>query len=496
MRWFRIGAAVLAAACFVYVVLRAASVSFTYDEALTYFHFVGAPFATVWLYAGEGASVNNHTLNTVLMTLASRWVGKTELALRLPNVLAFAGYAVAVWLVSRRLRAAASRALALVLLLANPFLLEIFSLARGYGLGLCFVLGGVAALAAGLDPATEERIALRRLAQGMALAGVSVVANLAFLNVFLAFSVVAVAARWRLTRGGGVGAWRSVVGSAAAVSAAVGLYAAPAIWRMQKIHGLYYGGSAGFWKDTVDSLIRCWLYVQPYAAAAKPAAWALVAVVLVLGPLILLRASRGSRPWTAPESLLGALLAMLVLGALANVFEHAFFGTPFPINRTAAWMLPIFSLAAAVEVEIAATGPSRAWRGASQIGAWVVVAACGLHAVLSANTRYAILQYHDADTKAMLRDLTELRKSAGEPPRLALRASWELAPSIEYYRVTRPLTWLEPVTEVPGPADAAFVSAKDLGVRGEMVAWKSYPITGNTLLVTRGRFPAAANSGP
>ncbi len=110
----------------------------------------------------------------------------------------------------------------------------------------------------------------------------------------------------------------------------------------------------------------------------------------------------------------------------------------------------------------------------------------------SANTRYAILQYHDADTKEMLRDLQDVRsRSAATGRGLTLLASWELAPSLEYYRVTRPLKWLEPVTSAPGPADAAFLSPKDAGLLGSRVIWKRYPITENILAVKPELVPAA-----
>ncbi len=278
-----------------------------------------------------------------------------------------------------------------------------------------------------------------------------------------------------------------VFGSAIALLLIVGLYAVPAIRRLRARNEPYYGGQTGFWSDTVDSLIRCWLYLQPYGAALKPVLWALVLLVLTLGVLVAVRPHRSRTP---PPSLalIRALIAILVIGGAGSVLQHAWFHTPFLANRTGSWMLPVLLLVAVTEVEMGLSSGARALRAASTVVGWSVAAGCALHALLCANTRYAILQYHDADTKQMLSDLGELPRS-GTGLGLSLRSSWELTPSIEYYRVTRRLKWLDPVADVPGPSDAAFVSPKDLGSRGALLVWKRYPITGNTLLLAPGRFP-------
>jgi len=190
----------VAAASLAYVVARAAMVPFTYDESHSYFHYVGAPLRTIVFFRGD-VDANNHTLNSLLMTLAARCVGRSELALRLPNVAAFAGFAAAALVLIRRLRHAASRLLGAVLLLLNPFVLELFSLARGDGIALAFVLGSLAALTAAIELGPgQERPALRRLSLSAALACGSVLGNLAFLDFLIPLLGVVVVARIRLLR--------------------------------------------------------------------------------------------------------------------------------------------------------------------------------------------------------------------------------------------------------------------------------------------------------
>ena len=500
--WMAAAAGLALVGSTVYVAARAASVGFTYDEAYTYFRFVGAPLSTLVSFGGN-ADANNHTLNSLLMTLTSRAFGNSELALRLPNVLAFVGYGAAVLALMRRLRHSTSKVLGSVLLLLNPFLLEIFSLARGYGLALGFVVGSIAALAAAVDPGSGDVLARRRLAQAIALAAGAVFSNLACLNYFLPFAAVVVALGlrlWRREKAGGESPGRRraalvrALANPAVWTGVVGLFAHTAITRLRAIEGLYYGGQTGFWSDTVVSLIRCGLYAEPYSAALTPVVAVLVGIVLARGAVLVLRRSTGEPPGTLP--LLRALAFLLVMGSAASVVEHAIFGTPYLINRTAAWMLPCFLLVLVLEVEIGLGSGARFLRLSSAAGGWVLIAAGLAHGVSSANTRYAILQYHDADTKEMLRDLQHVgSRSAGTGRGLILLASWELAPSLEYYRVTRPLKWLEAVTSAPGPADAAFLSPKDAGLMGSRVIWKRYPITQNILALAPEALPATPAPG-
>jgi hypothetical protein len=255
---------------------------------------------------------------------------------------------------------------------------------------------------------------------------------------------------------------------------------------LRTLSELYYGGRNGFWSDTVDSLIRCWLYLQPYASGTRPVLWFLVGASLVAGIALALRGDGEPREWR--RALLRVLVFCLVAGGGGTVVQHHLFGTPYLLNRTAVWMLPCFLMMVVLEVDIVLAGTAGVARRISAAIAWSLVLGSGAHFALSANGRYAILQYHDADTKEMLRDLSQVRDQ-GSP--VELGASWELIPAIEYYRVTKPLSWLGKVTAVTDAAGAAYVSPKDLPLTDRLTERKRYPRTGNTLAtVPRWNAPA------
>jgi hypothetical protein len=131
----------LAVGLIIYTSSRAALLSLTCDEASTYFSHVPN---SIWLcFFSEScwSDANNHLLNTFLMQLSIGVFGTSELTLRLPNVFGHLIYLFFSILLVRRYSSNFWIGLAgFCLLNLNPFLIEFFSLARGYGLGVGWMM--------------------------------------------------------------------------------------------------------------------------------------------------------------------------------------------------------------------------------------------------------------------------------------------------------------------------------------------------------------------
>jgi 4-amino-4-deoxy-L-arabinose transferase-like glycosyltransferase len=113
---------------------RAATQSFTHDEALYFQFFIDVP-RDAGCYGSCVA--DPHFLFTLLMRLCSAWFGNSAFSLRLPSVAAGGLYFVSIYRLCRIAFRSHWLFLAGVLIMAgNPLVLDFLVAARGYGLAL------------------------------------------------------------------------------------------------------------------------------------------------------------------------------------------------------------------------------------------------------------------------------------------------------------------------------------------------------------------------
>ena len=173
-----------------YVAIRAVRVPFTYDEAATYLRFISTDVLSLFSFP----VATNHILNTLLTKGAYLIAGSQDWALRLPNVVGYAAYAVFSIQILRRITSPLIAFSGFMLLNSNPYVLEYFALSRGYGLSLALMLGSLAYLFRFMErpaPSTDgDGLILRALL----LAGAAVAASFTLLNVAIGILAIAVGA--------------------------------------------------------------------------------------------------------------------------------------------------------------------------------------------------------------------------------------------------------------------------------------------------------------
>jgi len=124
----------------VFEVVRAARATFYFDEANTFLNYLSSNILAIFNFN----SANNHFLNSLLAKLFSVLAGTSELVLRLPNLVGFAVYLLFSFLiidtfVKNKLAAFCG----FLWLSTNLYLLEFFSLCRGYGLSLGLLMAAL-----------------------------------------------------------------------------------------------------------------------------------------------------------------------------------------------------------------------------------------------------------------------------------------------------------------------------------------------------------------
>ncbi len=461
-----------------YTVVRAVRVPLTCDEAFTGNHWVDRGPLAALTFDGPVRS-NNHLLNSLLSTVSQAVFGRTPFALRLPNLIAHAVFLFASWRLLSRVAGGGVALAAFALLNGNPLLLELFGLARGYGLALGFV---APALSYAVRAFEAEEIPLREEAACYGLLVSGVLAQLIVLDVFVAVAATFAVSRFvRLSRFRAEGRLRRAAReSIPVVAASLFLLATamPIIVYLRRSGALDFGGTVGLWYDTAGSVVRIsMLNLSPSFVRAT-----LAALGTALAALTALAAFRLVRPKAGGRVFLG-LFSILVSAGAAVQAQHVVFGARFPENRIAIVFLPLFVFVAAAACGAAPSPLDRVAGSALGVAGLLALALFARRANLS----HSDLWWFDADNVRMLEDLDRLRLSRpGAFHSVRLSATDSMEPSLNWYRKTDEFGFLAPVSH-DGPfraADYTFVFGQEEGeaVRRGYRVLARYPGTGNVLL--------------
>ena len=461
-------------ALFAYSSVRAYRLSFTHDESISYRIVLGELF---WK-----DTANHHPLNTKLMGRMSRWLGSREWQLRLPNVVAHMLYLVFGLLLLAQLKETTSILLGFALLNFNPFLLDFFGLARGYGLALGLSMSALFLLRqAWAQKKLIGRTALLLLS--LTCASLADLANFTWLNFHLPLVAASLIVLFDGTR------FPMKVNRATLVCAAVitGANAwfirnlARRIWALGDHGQLYARGKNGFVSDTLGSLIDSYFYMQPYPAGLKQAILLLSIVGFLLAAVVV-----GYRVWSDHQfSFSAVLLVILALAVAAPVVEHLFLGMEYPVERIALYYVPIAGLLAvfAIDEVIAASGSTFGLVG--NVSCAMLAAAMLFHLYRTANLHHTMTWFYDANTKAAVFEVERLF-ATGKQRKINIGNDWIFEPSLNYYRTTRHYDWMNPVTRnrlKDEDNDVIYAFAEEIEDRAKTYnVIQRYPETGTVLV--------------
>jgi hypothetical protein len=310
-----------------YLFTRSASVSFSWDEAYTYLHHV--QHGILWPERFDEMGANLHLLNVWLMWIADNLLGSHEWMLRLPNVLAGALYLGLSFLLVRSVRPWPVALALYVLLTAHPYMLDMFSLARGYGVGIAFMLLSLVHMR---KYATTPSIRAGVLA--MVGAGLASLSNLIFLNfLFAALATMAVLLLCEPVQG--KAKWKK---TALILLTPVPLIGATAFLAYQlNAGGSLYFGSADLPEAIRSVAIKVFYHLPDYAEPVVLFKWALGVTLAVPAAIFLIGLVRGVRAVWYP---MFPGMLVLTFWSIGMSVEHALFGTPWPHARTGIWVIP------------------------------------------------------------------------------------------------------------------------------------------------------------
>lgn len=516
---FRIAALLLLGVLFATNIYRAATQSIVHDEALTWQYYLSGPSSAIF----HTFTANNHFLATVLFKISITLFGTSELAFRLPTVLAGAWF---YWTVFRLC--------ALVLgdgwlfltgcaaLTLNPLLLDFFVAARGYGLataGLFWALYEMLSWFHDRSNGVADPILRKRLWKAALGCSVAVATNLTFLMpVFIlaaAFCVLIVRsteqaapaiikpsaapskARKKGKKSHPEAARQALSPYAPLVHFVVPVILLAVVFLLSAPIDLarsedFYAGAQTLLsslRDLVDSsfaygngagaLQRIERIASNFALVLLPA----IALAALIGAsLILPSIAKKTRSMVDLATLLASLAA--VGSAILLSAAHLISGIPYPEDRTGIYFIPLTTLAALGLARMLIERPGfPRWIGCAVA---IVFASFALEFAAQWNVKSFLVWRYDADTK---RIFEALEKAPKPPGQIRLGVSWVLEPALNYYREVRHATWLIPVQRdgVGGVRQfyAATVEDQNTALWTSLKQIYKGPVSGTALAVPR-----------
>ena len=322
----------LATAVMVYLILRAIYVPLAHDEAETFFiYFVNGHFLP---YQGW-VSANNHFLNSFLGHLTYLTFGPSAWSIRLPNLVFFPLYAWSLYLLARNIQHTIIRWCLMLALLCIPLLTEFFALARGYGMGMAFLLAYIASYLKYLKDKT-----IRTYLSSAVLGLFMLLASLTCFYVFIITSAILLVDLIQNQQGR---LQKLLI---------YGLFnVIPMVFfivytlHLGSINELVVGTLSGMYTETVAPM-AFWLF-------GSDSIWLtslfFIATAYILTSL-LLRIRRGG--FLQSINLTGDYFPLLLLGSLAIIAVNGYLlDIPFPRDRAALFLIPLLLFSVCLELD-------------------------------------------------------------------------------------------------------------------------------------------------
>ncbi len=399
------------------IAYRAYVIPFSHDEASTWLNY---RHLNVWSCLSNyfcWASANNHWLNTLLLQWSASIFGEQPWALRLPNILAGVAYLLcAALIVGKYVQNYGLQLAGFLFLSAHVYLLDFFSLARGYGLMAAGVIWGVYGMLRYI-----EKSETKWLVTSIVMLMLAVLSNFTALIPFAGIGIAWLV--WILLSGKFNLILRHGVYWVGSVLVLYFLLRYPV--KTVSGSGALEWGASGISEMGAD-LMRSLLYGVRYFGDATYL-YALYALIALLG-LIVLTSLFHSRKETKHPIWLMTLI--LVLNIIVIVLQMKLTGSQAPEGRKTIFLIPIiFAIVACGLGLIRNTGT------ASLIGIIISLALIG-HLIRTLPMKSTREWYYDAYYPQMLSSvLPEGEKSDS----IRLGSSWIFNPSLVYYQKTQAL---------------------------------------------------------
>jgi hypothetical protein len=253
---------------------------------------------------------------------------------------------------------------------------------------------------------------------------------------------------------------------------------------LKKAGMLWWGGHESFVGDTVFSLINDSFYGKLYFRGQE---WVVFFFLCFILLAFSIRLFVDGRKKLLAERLPGlSVFVILLIASVSIIVQKFLLGNPYPIGRTALFLIPLFTLLFVFLCQALSRG-----RAGPKIASVSLLAALTIlsvyHFAGRANTTMTVEWKRDADTKSLFKDLGDIKDKDFAPSSIiSLGIDETFSTSLRYYLARTKSAWLE-VRWAPPYKGSNFYYVKDPSdgawtVGSGLVLVKRYTISGNILV--------------
>jgi|GEM_PF-1477595 len=419
---------IISTCLFIYVCLRAYFIAFTWDEAFSYLEFINKKLFSPFYFTS--VSANNHLLNTWLAYLSSMLFGSNEFALRLPNAFACLLFLFFTAKISNEFHSPLLKVSSFLVLNLNHYMVDYFSMSRGYGLSFGLMAGSLWYLYLFLKTNFQKKYSLFSIL----FAIISTFAYLALIHFSIALFVLIIIIDF-LNEGQNLNSKEKILAVIQKNKIIIFsififlLIIIPRIIGLKNAEALFYGGKAGFWNNTVLSVFGKALYGKIYMLNFKFILSCFSIIIFIVSFFISVKIIY--RKNILPERFFLSFLCLLILYcSTVSVLQHHILHTPYLANRTALYLLILFSFMLVFLLnELALTNKLYNYF----LHATAVLLT--LHFCSCINLKYVFEYYPTADMKEMMHDIDSLKiKTPVQKFSTDAGVSYDFLESFNYYR--------------------------------------------------------------
>ncbi|MCE3277832.1 MAG: hypothetical protein K0S44_23 [Bacteroidetes bacterium] len=476
---------IIAVLLFCYTAFRAMILSITWDEAYTYIEF--ARNGKVLLESYDLMSANNHILNTWLMILFTKAFGVSEFVMRMPVLFTYILYLCFSAKLAGKINRKWFSVTAFIVLNVNPYMIDFFTVARGYGLSIGLMMSSLYFL----YQFNSER-KTRSAVISLIFAGIAVLASFVLLHYFLVlFGLIIILTFYyeqenSKERTGLIIKVLKKLIAPFLVAILLFLFVIPITLDLKAAGALFFGGERSFWSDTISTIVDRCFYEIGYNYWLQRITKAFIFLVLICSAIYFCL-KFFKKQLNTNTLFLGSCLFLISFCCLSTVVQHHLMGTAYLLDRTALFLVILFSLIFVFFItELSAQSPLSVYL------VHVSAAFMLIHFFLCCNLTYVLEWRFDANTKEMLSDLNEIKAVPKGKETVSVGIPLIFHPATNFYRELKDYSWLNTTwrKETNNMLHDYFCISKN-DLKGfnmdSLQIIKTYPGTGNML--ARPRYP-------